>query len=77
MRTLRSRVEKLERKDNASDGPGLQVIVMPAGAQLPEDFAQTEGALGHGGSWQGCSLIVLGHERLGLPPPARTATASK
>jgi hypothetical protein len=59
MRTLRCRVEKLEREGNTSDGPFLQLFVMPAGFQLSEDLAKADEASRHGRPAQGYSLVVL------------------
>jgi hypothetical protein len=39
MRTLRCRVEKLEREANTSDGPLLRLYVMPAGFRLSDELA--------------------------------------
>ena len=59
MRTLRCRVEKLEREGNTSDGPFLQLFVMPAGFQLSENVAKADQASRHGTSARGYSLVVL------------------
>jgi hypothetical protein len=59
MRTLRCRVEKLEREGNTGDGPLLQLFVMPAGFQLSEDLAKADEASRHGGPARGYSLVVL------------------
>ena len=59
MRTLRCRVEKLEREANTSDGPLLRLYVMPAGFQLSEELARADEASGYGGPARGYSLVVL------------------
>jgi hypothetical protein len=70
MRTLRRRIEKLERVGTASDGPLLRLYVMPAGFQLSEELARADEALGHGGVARGCSLVVLEPGDVGLRPAA-------
>jgi hypothetical protein len=75
MRTLRSRVEKLEREGNTSDGPFLQLFVMPAGFQLSEDLAKADESLpprktctgvlaGRFGAWRRKALLVSRFDRL-------------
>jgi hypothetical protein len=69
MRTLRCRVEKLEREGNTSDGPFLQLFVMPAGFQLSEDLAKADESLpprktctgvlaGRFGAWRRKALLA-------------------
>ena len=59
MRTLRCRIEKLEREGNTSDGRLLRLYVMPAGCQLSEALAKADEASGHAVSGRGYSLVVL------------------